>query len=126
MSALTLDRIYVGALHGCKRPWDRGPRAFVLGDQFGAKLLVAGEDLDEAFDEFDERFGRRVDFVADARDMADYDGATVAEQVESAMNGGDIRINDGGTTVWVDHYEWCREFDTIREAGAFYRQWGKA
>jgi hypothetical protein len=115
---LTLKDVYIGTeRHG--RPWDRGPKAFVLGVQFGPMLLVASESCEEALNEWDERHGQRLD--DDMQALADYDGATDHERIESAMNCGDIRINDGGTTIWVDHYEWIREFDTIREAGMFFR-----
>jgi hypothetical protein len=115
---LTLKDVYIGTeSHG--RPWDRGPKAFVLGVQFGPMLLVASESYEEALEEFDERHGDRVD--AASIDLLDYPGETTSDRVESAMNCGDIRMNSGGTTIWVDHYEWLREFDTIREAGMFFR-----
>lgn len=111
MTTLTKDALYVGT--------DRTRRAFVLGVQFGPMLLACCCDLSEAIDEWDERYGRRVD-PADS-DLLDYNGATTEERIESAMSAGDLRINDGGTMVWVDPYEWMREFPTVRDAGAFYR-----
>lgn len=92
---------------------------FVFGDQFGWKLLTLEADCDDALSEFDERHGTRVE-PSDV-DLQDYDGATLADKYESAMNAGDIRVNSGGTTVWVDHYEWMREFPTVSEARAFLR-----
>lgn len=125
MTTLTLDRLYVGE-QSCylgqsttfgNMGWRK--RAFVLGVQFGPMLLAVGCTIEEAFDEWDERYGERVD-VEDAT-LADYPGDTVEERIESAMNDGEIRINSGGTMVWVDHYEWCRGFATVKEAGAFFR-----
>ena len=122
MITLRTEDVYVG---DCRygRPCDRGPKAFVLGVQFGPMLLAATESAEEALSEWDERHGQRLE--DDLAALADYDGATDAEKVESAMNCGDLRCNDGGTMVWVDHYEWMRGFDTVREAGAFYRGEGR-
>ena len=114
MATLFRDDIYVGC--------DRSPRAFVLGWQFGPKMLATCCSLEEAIVEFDERYGTRVE--ADDSALLDYDGATTDERIESAMAQGDIRVNDGGTMVWVDPYEWAREFATIREAGEFFRKGG--
>lgn len=104
------------------RGCDHRASVYVFGHAFGWQLLTVEADLDDALDEYDERFGTRVDFEADASTLADYDGATLDDQVESAMSAGDIRVNSGGTTVWVDHYEWVREFATVRAARAFTRK----
>ena len=90
----------------------------VIGHQFGPCLYAFECDLEEAIDEFDERYGTRVD--ANDPDLADY-GDTPDEQFEKAMSDGEIRINDGGTVVWVDHYEWMREFDSRRAALECFR-----
>lgn len=100
---------------------DHGERFHVLGGACGPMLLCAHALLEEAFDEWDERHGERVDVVADATTLADYEGDTVEERIEDAMSHGDIRVNDGGTMVWVDPYEWCRSFRTGREAGQYFR-----
>lgn len=91
----------------------------VIGHMFGPCLVTVHAGLDDAIDEFDERFGTRVD--ADDPDLNDYPGATIGDRIESAMNDGEIRVNGGGTMVWVDHYEWMREFRSKAEAREFFR-----
>lgn len=100
-------------------PTRRHQKATVWGHQFGPTMLAVGP-AHESVDEWDERHGMRVDPVADLATLRDY-GPTVDDAIEAAMNEGDIRINDVGTMVWVDHYEWCREFDSIAEAAKFFR-----
>lgn len=95
---------------------DGGNRAFVFGHQFGSVFVAITDSLDEALDQWDEDHGRRVEL--DDPDLADY-GPDTDAAIEKALDDGDIRINDGGTTVWVDHYEWVREFPTIADAFAF-------
>lgn len=102
-------------------------RFFLIGWQFGPVMLTADADLEDATDEWDERYGTRVDFETDRRMLLDYidwpDGreaeATdddIGRAVEAAMDCGEIRVNSGGTMVWVDHYEWFAEFKTARAA----------
>lgn len=105
--------IYVG----CGRGRDSG--TFVLGHAFGPCMLATRCTLEEAIDEFDERYGERVSVTDSA--LADYPGETISERVEAALAEGDTRCNYGGTTVWVDHYEWVRQFATVRQAGRFFR-----
>jgi hypothetical protein len=93
-------------------------KAFVFGHQFGPVFVAIVDDLEEAFDEWDERHGTRVDPETDSVTLADY-GEDPDEQIENALSEGDIRINDGGTMVWVDHYEWVKEFDNVSDAFAF-------
>jgi hypothetical protein len=97
-----------------------GRGVFVLGHAFGPCLLAVDSDMGEAFDEWDERFGER--FQSEDRALADYEGDTPEAKFENAMICGDIRINDGGTAVWVDPYEWVREFKTEDEAIAHFRE----
>lgn len=92
---------------------------FVLGFAFGPVMLTAEAELEDAIEEFDERHGERVDF--DDAALLDYEGADTQERTFAAMDCGDIRVNGGGTFVWVDPYEWVREFETAREAMAFVR-----
>lgn len=99
----------------------RSRRVYLLGWQFGPTLLVIGGSAESALDEFDERYGTRVDPVADAATLADYDGTDVAERIEHALHCGDIRVNDGGTMVWVDPYEWMRELPNAAAAIAMLR-----
>lgn len=123
---LKKEQVYVGpqscylahrTTFGCK-PWQY--RAVVLGDAFGPSLLCAGATLEDALDEWDERdTARHVDF--DDPDLLDYPGETAQDRVWAAVDAGDIRFNSGGTLAWVDHYEWCRTFATVREAGRFFR-----
>ena len=93
-------------------------RCFVMGHQFGPGFVALTDDLEDAMDEWDERHGQRVDYEADAIALRDY-GPTDEEATEKALEDGDIRINSGGTAVWVDPYEWIREFDSIAAAFAF-------
>ena len=109
---------YVGTYHGERSA--RGRRAFVLGCQFGPMLLTVGADEAEALSEFDERFGERVGAYADDSALRDY-GPDAESATDAAMSAGDLRINDGGTAVWIDHYEWLREFRNASEACAFIR-----
>lgn len=118
-TVLALKDLYVGTEPPSR--YSHGERYHVLGTQFGPMLLCANASLEDALDEWDERYGERVDVVIDRTTLTDYDGATAQEQIESAMNCGDIRINSGGTMVWVDHYEWVRSFRTGREAGRYFR-----
>lgn len=103
------------------RGTDHKAPVFVMGHAFGWLLLTMEACAEDALDEFDERHGTRVDVVADAADLRDYGGATVEEQIDAAMACGDIRVNGGGTMVWVDPYEWMRAFPTVREARAWLR-----
>lgn len=101
------DNIYVGSRNGGH---------VVIGHPFGACLIAFHCSPEEALDEFDERFGERVEETDSALQDYGNPGDTVAEKVDSAINAGDIRINDGGTTVWVDPHEWMRTFKDVREA----------
>lgn len=109
MRKLTKAQIYVD---------DPSPRygvgAIVVGDEFGPVLLCVGHSVETALSEWDERHGQRVEPEDSA--LADYSGG-----IEGALESGDVRVNDGGTLVWVSHYEWFREFRTVREAGRFWR-----
>lgn len=120
---LTAERIAIGQDNyaGYSPRATADQKAYVLGAQFGPMLLVVTNSIEEAIDEWDERYGTRVDVDADARTLADY-GPDTESAVDAAMSHGDIRINDGGTMVWVDHYEWCREFDSIRAAADYFRR----
>ena len=111
-------RVYIGdGSTAADRRYHQDAGWYVLGGAYGPQLYANCSGLEEAIDEFDERHGDRVDWDADASTLADYDGETVEEQFESAMNDGDIRVNDGGTTVWVDHYEWFRgPYATLSDA----------
>ena len=97
----------------------RSDRAFVLGHEFGPCLLALSCGEGEALDVYDEEFGHRVDF--NDSDLNDFPGDTLADRVESAMNDGEIRVNDGGTYVWVSHYEWMKEFAGVEQAKEFIR-----
>lgn len=100
-----------------------GKTIAVWGTQFGPSLIVVArsnryhvredEALQEALGEADERFGERVE--ADDPALADYDGDTPEERLESAVACGDARYNDGGTLVWVDPYEWVRLYRSGRD-----------
>lgn len=102
-------RIYLGTYAGERSA--RGRRCFVLGFQFGPMLYAIGCDESEALDEFDERLGDRVE--PDEFPEADF---------EKALADGEIRINDGGTVVHVDHYEWIHEFRNFREAWTHFHR----
>jgi len=141
---MKLQDIYLGSESGCvgqstgfgHHRWSMdNPRAWVLGAQFGPTMLAVGCSLAEAIDEWDERHGQRVDPVADRGDLLDYCDEQTAEQriasgdvrnrieacIDAAIDEGTIRVNDGGTMVWVDPYEWVRSFETVKEAGRFFR-----
>jgi len=119
---LTAERIVLGQDNyaGYSPRATADQKAYVLGVQFGPMLLVVTNSMAEAVDEWDERHGTRVDLEADASTLADY-GPDTESAVEAAMLQGDIRINDGGTMVWVDPHEWCREFGSIRDAADYFR-----
>lgn len=89
-------------------------RHIVIGTQFGASLIAFHSTLEDAIDEWDERFGERLE--NDLAALADYPGADNTAKIDAAHNDGALRTNDGGTTVWVDHYEWFRESTDAREA----------
>lgn len=101
-----------------------GSNVFVVGNQFGPCLLAIDSDIQETIDEYDERFGDRVNPEDSA--LKDYEGETLDDRITSAMESGDIRINDGGTMVWVDPYEWVKEFPTEAAAIAWIREWSRS
>lgn len=121
---------------GCEL-WAHERPCFVLGYEFGPVLLAVACHLEDAIDEMDELpSAQQVDWEADKDTILDYvdsytgdefDPEDLSEETQlqrgfyAAMDCGEIRMNDGGTTVWVSHYEWFREFDTVREAGQFIR-----
>lgn len=105
---LTKERICVGSRRG-----EFGVGAIVVGDEWGPWVLYVGGDVCDALDEFDERHAHRVE--VDDPALADYGG------LEAAIDDGSIRINSGGTTVWVSDYEWLRTFASVRDAGRFWR-----
>lgn len=116
---LTKKDIYLqGTTH---RPIEfRGEgRVHILGDLCGPRLLVVDANCYEALDEWDKRHGLRVDDYDP--DLNDYPGEDVSARISSAMDCGDIRVNDGGTTVWVGYDEWMRSFATVRDAGAYWK-----
>lgn len=94
-----------------------GKEYVVLGDMFGPDLLCIKTDVQEAIDEWDERFGQRL---AGNEDIFEDYGTTPEERFEKALDDGAIRINSGGTVVIVDECEWFRSFRTIAEAQAAF------
>lgn len=85
-------------------------RLYLFGNQFGPVMLALSPSesyasLEDAIDEWDERHGTRADFATEA-------------ELEQALADGEARINDGGTTVEVDPYEWFQEY----RSGAELRQ----
>ena len=107
------DIVLVGWVRGGRAQWvGVEPRCHVFGNMFGPMLLVVDADLDDAFDEWDDRHGHRVD-RADYADAAD---------VDAALASGEARYTSGGDLVEVDHYEWVRSFWTPAEAGQFFRE----
>jgi hypothetical protein len=104
-------------------------RTFVVGHAFGPCLLVVGESCESALDEFGERYCERVlpgdaalkDYEVTPAQVKEANGNVERAQLFAAMDAGDVRVTDGGTWYWVDHYEWLREFATPREAGQFFR-----
>lgn len=102
------------------RGTDSRTPVFILGYEFGPCLLTIDATCEDALSEFDEQFGHRVD--TDDSALLDYPGADIGERFESAMNDGSIRINDGGTLVWVSDYEWIREFADTAAAEKFIRE----
>jgi len=90
-------------------------------------LLVVDADLGDAFDEWDERHGERIDFDDERDTLANLDWTdrnTIAEAVDIAMSHGEVRCTGSGTYVYVDPYEWVRSFRTPAEAGRFFRSFG--
>ena len=108
--------VYIGTLTAQDRRYHPEAGWYVLGAQFGPMLWANCSGPEEALHEWDERHGERVDWENDASTLADY-GTTQEAQLEAAMNYGDIRINDGGTMVWVDPDEWVNgPFPTLSAA----------
>jgi len=122
---LTADSIVIGEHNfaGFSPRATREQKAYVLGTKLGPMLLVVTNSKVEATDEWYERLGERaeVDVDADASALADY-GPTIDEAIDNAISRGAIRINYDGIMVWVYHYEWCREFESIRAAAEYFRQ----
>jgi hypothetical protein len=79
---------------------DDDVKRYLFGNQFGPMFLAVRASLEEALSEWDERHGTRADDIADEQEL------------ERAMNDGEVRVNDGGTMVYVDPYEWFREYET--------------
>ena len=86
----------------------------VHGHQFGPQLLTIGLPYEEAIDEYDERFGREVDWEADRSTLMDYSDVSLEVALGEAMSCGDIRVTGQGKTVWVDHHAWHTELSTRR------------
>jgi len=112
-----------------------GRSTFVLGDEFGPSMVAHRSSESDAMSEYDERFGERVDL--DDPSLDDYDDEDArgqfsaedweamtpsARRVAAAEHAGDVRTNDGGTVVWVNHHEWMREFQSLRAAVRFCRE----
>lgn len=96
-------------------------RAFVVGCQFGPMLLAIGARIEDALEEYAERYCETIQ--PDDPALADYGGETVAERLDSADQAGDVAWS-GGVPHWEDPYLWVREFkgrDAVRRAGQFYR-----
>jgi hypothetical protein len=100
-----------------------GASWFLFGWQFGPVAAILAEHCEDAYEEWDEHYGERVDVNSedDKRTLADYEPNAEAlaqgrsdleARAWSAMDAGDIRMNGSGTTVWVDHYKWCQEVDS--------------
>jgi hypothetical protein len=94
-----------------------GGRWFVVGTGgSGPIAIILARDAGKALDVWDEHYSERVDVVADASTLADYEprahhladagGDPVRARVFAATDAGNIRTNDGGTTVWGDPEEW--------------------
>lgn len=92
-------------------------QAFLLGDEFSVRLLCSNCTESEALHEYDEQFGERVD--RDDPALNDYDGDTLEDRIETAIDEGDIRVNDGGTMVWVSSYEWMHTFESTERAMSY-------
>lgn len=101
---------------------DKGPH-FVFGDECGARFIAFHAELGDAINEFDERFGKRIE--ADDPDLKDYEPAEDCTEHQrgepfaramAACDAGEARMNDGGTVVWVSPYEWVREFSDAADA----------
>ena len=116
----------VPAYVGCERT----ARAIVIGAAFGPSLLAVRSSLQDAFDEYDERYGERVDgddlaiadYTPTERQLADAGGDMRTARIFCAMDHGDVRSPGSGSIVWVDPNEWCREFASVAEALAWLRQ----
>lgn len=103
----------------------------VYGSAYGPSLIVVArpnpyhdrddEALMEALNEADERFGSRIE--PDDSSLQDYEGDTLEAKLESALDCGEARYNDGGTLVWVDPHEWVRMYRSGRALRADLRDW---
>ena len=120
----TVPRRFPLRIHGADRPAvlvdihtpGRGShraRWFLMGWQFGPVAAILATSAGDAVDEWDEHYGERVD--PDDPALSDYvcpPDASARSRVCAAMDAGDVRINGGGTTVWVDPHETMRELRT--------------
>lgn len=100
-------RTMVGVIRETAFNWGKW---FAFGHQFGPTLFVKAMDEGEVLDVWDEHCGERVDpsdpalldyDVTDGQ-LKEADGGRLGACFFAAMNCGDIRMNDGGTVVWVD------------------------
>lgn len=82
---------------------------YVVGAPFTDPVFACGVSLQDAINEFDERHGIRVQ----PQDVTVHD---YENGIEGAMNCGDVRVNDGGTIVWVDPNEYFRQYASLRDA----------
>lgn len=93
-------------------------RCVVVGDLFGPDLFCVGEDEQDAVEEWYSRHGYKIE---PGEDFSDFDGETIEERFEHAMNSGAIACVNGSPDYWTDDYLWSREFATLRDAVRHYR-----
>lgn len=104
---------------GCNGRYRGRHVVHVIGRLHGPCLVTIGASPEEAYHEYQERFGARVELDDPALD--DYPGQTIEDRILAAQETGDVHVNDGGTMTWVDPYEWA-SFDMARaEAREFFR-----
>lgn len=94
-------------------------RFFVFGLHSGPYMIATHSGLQEAIDEWDERYGQRVQ--PDDPDLMDW-GVTPEEGLDNALQAGEIRVNGGGILVWVDPYEWMQGFPSMRRLVLWFRE----
>lgn len=84
-------------------------KAYVAGEQFGARLLIFTDSYDSAW-EIANQHGVAIGNIIEANDpdLPDY-GPTVEKQYENGLDCGDIVSVDGVGDCWADYYGWVRQ-----------------
>lgn len=83
---------------------------YVAGEQFGARLLIMADHFQAAW-EIATEHGVIIGAPVEEDDPAlnDFEGETLGDRLESALNSGEIDYVDMVGPCWTDHYGWMKQ-----------------